>query len=84
MTATLGKALRHPIHAATRARFVLASVAGHKDYARFIVLGHARTGSNMLLSMLNSRPELLVHGEVFATTSPDALHATVLRTFDRH
>jgi LPS sulfotransferase NodH len=83
MAATIRKAVRHPVRAASRARFLLASAAGHTDYVRFIVLGHARTGSNMLLSMLNSHPRVLAHGEVFARVTPDALQTTVLRTFDR-
>jgi len=83
MVATFRKAVRHPIRAASRARFLIASAAGHKDYVPFIVLAHARTGSNMLLSMLRSHPQVLVSGEVFARVEPDALHATVVRTFGR-
>jgi LPS sulfotransferase NodH len=37
----------------------------------------------MLLSMLNSHPQVLARGEVFARTAPEALHSTVVRTFDR-
>jgi len=86
MTSTaeaIRKAARHPLRAASRARFVLASATGHKDYVPFIVLGHARTGSNMLLSMLRSHPQVLVRGEVFARVEPGALHATVEGTFHR-
>lgn len=36
----------------------------------------------MLLSMLNSHPQVLARGEVFARTRPEVLHATVVRTFD--
>jgi LPS sulfotransferase NodH len=64
-------------------RFIVASAAGHKDYVRFIVYAHARTGSNMLLSMLNSHPLVLARGEVFARVDPGDLHASVERTFDR-
>jgi len=81
MVATIRKAVRHPIRATSRARFLIASAVGHKDYVPFIVLAHARTGSNMLLSMLRSHPQVLVGGEVFARVEPDKLHATVERTF---
>src|SRR3954464_5801546 len=83
MVATFRKAVRHPIRATSRARFLIASAAGHKDYVPFIVLAHARTGSNMLLSMLRSHPQVLVSGEVFARVEPTALHSTVGRTFGR-
>jgi LPS sulfotransferase NodH len=80
MMATFRRAVRHPIRASSRARFLLASANGHTDYVPFIVLGHARTGSNMLLSMLRSNPHVLVRGEVFARVKPDAIHATVAHT----
>ncbi len=83
MAATIRKAARHPLRAASQARFLIASAAGHEDYMPFIVLAHARTGSNMLLSMLRSHPQVLVRGEVFARVKPDALHVTVERTFRR-
>jgi LPS sulfotransferase NodH len=83
MTATFRKAVRHPLRAAARARFSIESAVGHKDYVPFIVLAHARTGSNMLLSMLNSHPQVLARGEVFARVSPEDVHATVSQTFGR-
>jgi LPS sulfotransferase NodH len=83
MVATFRKAVRHPIRAASEAGFLIASAAGQRDYVPFIVLAHARTGSNMLLSMLRSHPRLYVQGEVFAQVEPDVIHATVVRTFRR-
>lgn len=35
------------------------------DYVRFIILGHARTGSNMLAFSLNSSPHIICFGEIF-------------------
>lgn len=40
-------------------------VPGHRDYQPFIILGWYRTGSNYLLSMLNSHPDLVAFSEVF-------------------
>ncbi len=37
----------------------------HSDFQRFIVLSRSRTGSNMLLSFLNSHPNIHAEGEVF-------------------
>lgn len=36
------------------------------DFKRFIVLSRSRTGSNMLISLLNSHPHIDVEGEIFA------------------
>jgi LPS sulfotransferase NodH len=36
------------------------------DYTRFAIIGHARTGSNLLLRALRSSPEIEMHGELFA------------------
>lgn len=38
---------------------------GQRDYARFILLGRSRTGSNYLRSLLNSHPAVRVLGEIF-------------------
>jgi LPS sulfotransferase NodH len=74
---SLGKAVRHPRLALSRAQFVVASALGHRDYRAFVVLGHARTGSNMLVSMLNSHPNVVARGEVFANADPATLTSTV-------
>lgn len=37
----------------------------HADFQRFMVLSRSRTGSNMLLSFLNSHPNIHAEGEVF-------------------
>ena len=41
------------------------SVARSTGYSKFIILGAARTGSNMLVQALNSSPELTCFGELF-------------------
>jgi len=41
---------------------------GHQHsggYARFVILGHARTGSTLLAQALNSHPRIMCFGEVF-------------------
>jgi LPS sulfotransferase NodH len=39
--------------------------SGHRDYARFIILGEGRSGSNFLRGLLNSHPRILAFGELF-------------------
>jgi len=38
---------------------------GHRDYARFIILGEGRSGSNFLRGLLNSHPQTVAFGELF-------------------
>ncbi|WP_320040578.1 sulfotransferase domain-containing protein [uncultured Desulfobacter sp.] len=39
---------------------------GNMDYSRFVVVGHARTGSNYLLNALNQIDSIRIYDEVFA------------------
>lgn len=41
------------------------SIFGHKKYKKFIVITRSRTGSNLLISFLNSHPNIIAKGEVF-------------------
>lgn len=38
---------------------------GHNNYLKFFILTRSRTGSNLLLSMLNSNPQIYTAGEIF-------------------
>jgi len=51
------KALLRPIY---------LSVLGHRNYRRFAIVGHARTGSNYLLNGLRSLKSVRMEGEIFA------------------
>jgi LPS sulfotransferase NodH len=42
------------------------SILKHKGFKEFIVLSRSRTGSNMLISFLNSHPHIQAEGEIFA------------------
>ena len=44
----------------------------HKDYQKFLIIGHPRTGSNFLVSLLHSHPQIRAFGEVF--TEYDDIH----------
>ena len=46
---------------AVRAR----SLTGGRDYRRFVIVGIARTGSTLLLSLLNAHRQVLAFGELF-------------------
>jgi LPS sulfotransferase NodH len=41
------------------------SLGGHCDYQKFVVVGVARTGSTLLLNLLNAHPTVIAFGELF-------------------
>jgi LPS sulfotransferase NodH len=41
------------------------SLRGHCNYQRFVVVGVARTGSTLLLNLLNAHPTVIAFGELF-------------------
>ena len=41
------------------------SLRGHSGYRRFVVVGVARTGSTLLLNLLNAHPTVIAFGELF-------------------
>jgi LPS sulfotransferase NodH len=60
------KALRRMSLIARHAVYKVLAVFGHDTFVRFIVLTRSRTGSNLLLSFLNSHPNIFAEGEIFA------------------
>jgi LPS sulfotransferase NodH len=65
-TDLLRKAVRDPRKALSVTMYKLLAPVGHRDYRRFIVLTRDRTGSNMLIQMLNSHPNVAADYEIFA------------------
>jgi len=61
----LQKSLKNPAKALTYLVNRVLAVCGHKDFRKFIVLSRSRTGSNLLLSYLNSHPGVFAKGEIF-------------------
>ncbi len=61
------KVVKDPTHAIFKLRFHICKVFGYRDYKKFIVLSRNRTGSNMLISMLNSHPSIYSRYEIFRT-----------------
>ncbi len=63
-----------------RARFAVARRFGSDSYTPFLILAHARTGSNFLLFSLCGHPAVVAHGEIFrAHGSKSILDATFAR-----
>lgn len=45
-------------------RYRALKAIGHTDYRRFVVLSRSRTGSNLLISFLDSHPNIRAQGEI--------------------
>ena len=64
----------------------VASAGGwrRRNYRKFIVLGTHRTGSNLLLSLLNSHPNVVVQGEIFLRLEGNCYEEVLDDTFGRY
>jgi LPS sulfotransferase NodH len=58
------KCLKNPARACTYLAYRLLAVFGRTDFKKFILLARSRTGSNLLLSYLNSHPRIFARGEI--------------------
>jgi LPS sulfotransferase NodH len=65
----LRAAIQNPKLAIAFLKYRAFRAFGHFRFKRFIVLSRSRTGSNMLVSFLNSHPNILVNGEILGTLS---------------
>lgn len=66
--ALLAGTMESPAKAVRALSFKLACALGHEDYQRFVLLSRSRTGSNLLISLLNAHPGIRAEWEVFART----------------
>lgn len=76
--------LRIPGRVTKMARLGLGRLVGGRRYVRFIVMSRSRTGSNMLLSMLNSHPAIVAHGEVFGQLRGRSVDRVLRAVYCRH
>ena len=56
--------VEHPNYTANHLIFGIGRFFGYREYRKFIVLTRGRTGSNMLLEMLNSHPNIYTKPEI--------------------
>jgi LPS sulfotransferase NodH len=74
---------RHPGRAGVAVMRKLLAPVGHRRFRRFIVMSRSRTGSNLLMSLLNSHPNIHAEGEVFSHLRGRPYTRVLARTFAR-
>ncbi|WP_280564143.1 hypothetical protein [Chromohalobacter sp. 48-RD10] len=77
------KAFRNPKKAIRVVRYKGASVIGDNRYRKFIVLTRSRTGSNLLVSLLNSHPNISADGEIFSKLNGRDYKRIISNAFSR-
>ncbi len=77
------KVMRRVSLYATLTSHRMLAAFGHRDYVQFIVLTRSRTGSNLLLSFLNSHPHIFCEGEIFAKLKGADPLSKLRRTFGK-
>ena len=63
------RGIKNPKKALAVVSHKLLSAVGNNQYRRFIVLSRSRTGSNLLISLLNSHPHIYTEREIFGKLS---------------
>lgn len=77
----ISKASESPLRPLGALRRQLAGAFGRRDFTRFIILSRSRTGSNLLLSLLNSHPNVQAEWEIFARLNGEPHDRRLAQTF---
>lgn len=83
ITRSVVSGIRNPKKAVTVMGHKLLATFGHNKFRRFIVLSRSRTGSNMLISFLNSHPNIYAEGEIFRKLSGRNYKDVLAKAFAR-
>lgn len=67
MLTKIKKGMKDPILAAKLLQIRSGLYLGHSDYRKFIVLSRSRTGSNLLIDLMNTHPMIYAEGEIFSS-----------------
>jgi LPS sulfotransferase NodH len=76
--------MANPKSSLKRLHFQSGLFRGRSDYKRFIVLSRSRTGSNMLISMLNSHPFIYAEGEIFRSLRGRSVQEILDRIYSKY
>lgn len=82
---TFLKGIKNPKKALSAVNHKSQSALGFSDYnyKRFIVLTRSRTGSNLLISLLNSHPHIKAEGEIFNKLNGDNYKTVLDKAFSK-
>ncbi|GIK37669.1 MAG: hypothetical protein BroJett011_15020 [Chloroflexota bacterium] len=83
ITTKFKKAIKHPDEAVAFLWYQAFRVFGHANYKQFIVLGRPRTGSNLLISFLNSHPNINAKNEIFFRLNGRDYREILNKTFSK-
>lgn len=83
MFQTLSKATHNPHRALSILSYQLSKPFGNSDYQKFMVLTRSRTGSNLLISLLNSHPLIHAEYEVFARIRGRSVKQVFNKTYSK-
>lgn len=84
MVTIINKAIRDPNHVIKILRLHTGRFFGHRTYKKFIVLSRNRTGSNMLISMLNSHPSIYARYEIIRTLDGNSVPDVLNKIYSRY
>ena len=76
-------ALMRPGATFQRLKYRILCTFGHSDFRHFIILTRSRSGSNMLVSFLNSHPNIRADGEVFSKLNGRRHEAIFAKAFSK-
>ena len=79
----IGSAIDDPKKGLLYLKHGLFSLWGDQDYKPFIILSRSRTGSNLLVSLLNSHPQIFCEGEIFGRLGVRSVDSVLARAFGR-
>lgn len=79
----LKKSIRNPKKAALVIFYKIMAPFGANNHGKFIVLARARTGSNLLISLLNSHPNIYVESEIFAMKPREGIDGRLRKVFSK-
>jgi LPS sulfotransferase NodH len=78
------KLVKNPYLITGRLAKQLGAVFGTRNYKKFIVLTRSRTGSNMVINMLNSHPAVYADGEVFSSLNGKTVDDVLAGEFGKY
>lgn len=75
---------RDPRRWARGMRYALGAVTGTRDFERFVIVSRSRSGSNLLVSLLDDHPQIRAEGELLGRLDGRRPEDVLRRLYRRH